>query len=57
MTDERMEANRFKEFAHLFENMTVETRFITDKKSVINVIITNDATKILALVYCDEEKF
>jgi len=32
MTDERMEANRFKEFAHLFENMSVETRFITDKK-------------------------
>jgi len=50
MTDERMEANRFKEFAHLFENLTVETRFITEKKSVVNVIITNDATKVLALV-------
>ena len=32
MTDERMEENRFKEFAHLFENLTVETRFITEKK-------------------------
>ena len=57
MTDERMEANKFKEFAHLFENMTVETRFITDKKQVVNVIITNDASKILSLVYCTDEKY
>ena len=57
LDEELMSANKFKEFSHLFENMTVETRFITDQKFVVDVIIANDGDKILALVMVNEEHY
>ena len=57
LDEELMSANKFKEFSHLFENMTVETRFITNQKFVVDVIIANEGDKILALVMVNEEHY
>ena len=50
MTEERKSNNRFREFAHMFENMTIETKFKTIDKCIVNIVITYDGKNIIALV-------
>ena len=57
MTEERASNNRFKEFAHMFENMTVETKFQTLKKCIVNIVITFCGKNIIALVKADDTKY
>ena len=55
--DENPTDNRFKEFKHLFDNLTVQAPMDTGGLGVLDVLINARSTHILALCKGDDDFF